>query len=192
MILAGVGAWKLRGDPRCRLFVASALITLLGYLLVPADQGHGWGFRYFHSAWMALPLLAAGALTRPAAASPVGDGFANEDMRSFVAACALLCLFAANGQRAQQVHRYVADELSNLPRYQKSERQILFINPGGFYTIDLVQNDPWLRGDRIIMVSHGSSQDMSLMHDLFPQTRRVVEGPLGSVWVNDSSHVAQR
>jgi hypothetical protein len=192
MILAGAGAWKLRHDPRCRLFVASTLATLLGYLLVPVDQGHGWGFRYFHSAWMVLPLLAAGALTRKPTATAAGEGFATEDMRAFVTACALLCLIAANGQRAQQIHQYIADDLDSIPRYENNERQILFINPAGFYTLDLVQNDPWLRGNRVIMMSHGWKEDRTLISAQFPQMRRVVEGPHGSVWVNDSGHVARR
>jgi hypothetical protein len=192
MILAGAGAWKLRRDPRCRLFAASATVTLLGYLLVPVDQGHGWGFRYFHSAWMVLPLLAAGVLTRSRELPDTNNPFASEDMRTFVAACALLCLVIGNVQRAQQIHQFIAEDLYNLPRYEKNVRQILFINPNAFYTKDLVQNDPWLRGDRILMMSHGSSQDKSLMHDQFPQMRRVVEGPHGSVWVNGSDDVAQR
>ena len=66
MILAVVGALRWRRDALCRLLTASALLTLFGYFLVPVDQGHGWGYRYFHSAWMALPLLATAALFRPA------------------------------------------------------------------------------------------------------------------------------
>ena len=62
MILAVAGAIRWRHDARCRLFTASALLTVLGYFLVPVDQGHGWGYRYFHSVWMALPLLATAAM----------------------------------------------------------------------------------------------------------------------------------
>lgn len=191
MILASAGAWKLRDDPRCRLFVASAIITLLGYLLVAVDQGHGWGFRYFHSAWMALPLLAAGALTRTNATG-APDDFASADMRAFVAACALLCLIVADGQRALQIHQFLTDELSNVPPYEKNERQVLFINPNAFYAIDLVQNDPWLRDNRILMMSHGSAADMNLMRAQFPQMRRILDSPHGSVWVSGASHVSQR
>ena len=172
MILAVAGAWKLRHDPRCRLFVASAIVTLLGYLMVPFDQGHGWGSRYFHSAWMVLPLLAAGVLTR-----------ATEEMRTFVIACALLSLIAANGQRAWQIDRLLANQLENVPRYDHDERQILFISMSGFYARDLVQNDPWLRGNRILLLSRGSAEDQRLVDAQFPQARKVVNGPHGSVWV---------
>ena len=191
MILACAGAWKLRRDPRCRLFVASAIVTLLGYLLVPVDQGHGWGYRYFHSAWMVLPLLAAGVLTRSGDSPGSNNEFASEDMRAFVTACALLCLVAANGQRAWQIHKLMADQLSCIPGYEKNERQIVFISSNGFYTADLVQNDPWLRGNRILLFSHGSAQDLNFMHAQYPQMRRQVDGPHGSVWVTDANYAAK-
>ena len=186
MILAVAGAWKSRGDARCRAFVASGVVTLLGYLLVPVDQGHGWGFRYFHSAWMVLPLFAAAALTGSRGTPETKEGFATEDMRAFVTACALLCLVAANVQRAEQIQQLLADEFYNLPRYDKygkNERRVVFINPNGFYAKDLVQNDPWLRGDVIRMMSYGSSIDEKLMSAQLPQMRRVYDSPHGSVWV---------
>jgi hypothetical protein len=85
LLLAPVGAWRWRHNPHCRLLVAAALVTFLGYLLVPLDHGHAWGFRFFHSTWMVLPLLAAGAL----APCEVFSGDAN--VRTFLVSCALLC-----------------------------------------------------------------------------------------------------
>src|SRR5438067_426521 len=64
---ACAGVWWRRAEPAVRLFAASALLTLAGYFFVPYDQGHGWGYRYFHASWGALPLLAACALEHPAA-----------------------------------------------------------------------------------------------------------------------------
>ena len=190
MILACAGAWKLRNDTRCRLLVVAALSTLLGYLLVPVDQGHGWGFRYFHSVWMVLPLLAAGVLARSRATPGVPDRFANDDMRAFVTACALLCLIVGVGHRAVQIHEFIGEELNDVPPYGINERQIVFISPNFFYTKDLVQNDPWLRGNVIRMISHGNAADASLMQACFPQMRRVYDSPHGSVWVDRSGGVA--
>jgi hypothetical protein len=187
MILACAGAWKLRHDARCRLLVASGILTLLGYLMVPVDQGHGWGFRYFHSAWMVLPLLAAGVLARSRAPAASSDRFANENMRAFVTACALLCLVVGVGQRAVQIHQYIADRLDGIPPYRGTERQVMFINANSFYSfysLDLVQNDPWLRGNVTRMLSRGPTADADLMHDQFPQMRRAYLGPHGSVWIN--------
>jgi hypothetical protein len=184
MILACAGAWKFRHDARCRLLVASGILTLLGYLLVPVDQGHGWGFRYFHSAWMVLPLLAAGVLACSHAPAAVSDRFANDDMRAFVTACALLCLVVGVGQRAVQIHQYIADQLIDVPPYRGTGRRVMFINTSFSYSDDLVQNDPWLRGNVTRMLSRGLTADADLMHDQFPQMRRVYFGPHGSVWIN--------
>jgi len=93
MLLAAAGAVRWRQDVLCRLLTASALLTLVGYFFVPVDQGHGWGYRYFHSAWMALPLLATAALFRPARtlreASSPARLFEDSETKSFVAACIL-------------------------------------------------------------------------------------------------------
>ena len=181
MVLAVAGAWKLRGDPRCRLFVAAALATLVGYLLVPVDQGHGWGFRYFHSAWMVLPLLAAGVLTRVRTTPAAADRFANDDLPGLVTACALLSLIIGVSHRAVQIHQYIADDLAEVPQFHGAGRQVIFINPGGFYATDLVQNDPWLRGN-IRLLSRGLDADADLMRAQFPQMKRVYDDPHGSVW----------
>src|SRR3984893_6845889 len=96
MILAAAGAVRWRQDALCRLLTASALLTLFGYFFVPVDQGHGWGYRYFHSVWMALPLLATAALFRPARiprdTSAPARLFEETETKGFVAACILLTL----------------------------------------------------------------------------------------------------
>ena len=58
LILALVGLARARSDIRIRLMAWSAALTFFAYLFLPADQGHGWGYRYFHSVWFVLPLLA--------------------------------------------------------------------------------------------------------------------------------------
>lgn len=184
MILAAAGAWKLRGDARCRLFVASAIVTLLGYLLVPVDQGHGWGYRYFHSAWMVLPLMAAGVLTRARTPAAAENHVANDDLRALVTACALLSLIIGVGYRAVQIHQYMTDDLAGAPQFPGNQRQVIFIDPSGFYATDLVQNDPWLRGNAIRMLSRGLNADADLMHAQFPKMQRVYDGPHGSVWAD--------
>ena len=58
LLLLAVCGRAQASDVRYRLIAWSAVTTLLGFLFVPFDQGHGWGFRYFHSVWFALPVLA--------------------------------------------------------------------------------------------------------------------------------------
>jgi hypothetical protein len=187
VLLACVGAWKLRSNAQCRLLAASAAITLLGYLLVPVDQGHGWGYRYFHSAWFVLPLLAAGLLARTRAPADKPDSYATDDVRAFVTACAILTLTIGVGHRAVQIHGFIAEALDGLPRYPSDERRVTFVNTSFFYTADLVQNDPWLRGNVIRMVSRGRPDDTALMREYFPQMQMIYDDPHGSVWVSRTS-----
>jgi hypothetical protein len=183
IILAGAGAWRWRRNSACRAFAASALLTLAGYYLVPVDQGHGWGYRYFHSAWVALPLLAAAALTRtPGNESRVGL-FEDIDTRTFVVGCAVLTLMLGVGLRAVQIRGFMTFDQGQVPAYAGTERQVVIIDPEfTFYGQDLVQNDPWLRGNTIRMITHGAASDATMMQAQFPDMHRVYADKHGSVW----------
>jgi hypothetical protein len=192
MILAAAGAVRWRQDVLCRLFTASALLTLLGYFLVPVDQGHGWGYRYFHSAWMALPLLATGALFRPARIRSEASShlrlFEDGETKSFVAACLLLTLVFGVGFRAWQLEDFVARDLSQMPQYTGTERRIVILEGRhSFYGGDLVQNDPWLRLNEIRMYSHGAAADGRMMAEYYPELHRVYADRYGTVWSCASS-----
>jgi hypothetical protein len=182
VILAAAGAWKGWSHPALRLLAVSALLTALGYFLVPVDQGHGWGYRYFHTAWIALPLLAAGALTR----TRIGEAkhtFEDEDSRRFVAACAILMLLIGGAQRAVQVHSLLSFDVGQVTSYGGTERRVVLIYPERtFYGFDLVQNDPWLRGDVIRMVGRGRKEDALMMQQNFPKLHQVYDDANTSVW----------
>ena len=182
VILACVGARKSWPYPALRLLTLSALLTLGGYFFVPLDQGHGWGYRYFHSAWIALPLLAAGALV-PTSMSRQQSVFQGNDTRSFVVTCAVCMLLIAIPLRALQVRDFMTWDMDQLPRYPGSERQVVLMRgEHSFYGADLVQNDPWLRGTAIRMLSHGDRADARMMAENFPDFHQVYLGPHGAVW----------
>jgi hypothetical protein len=195
LVLAGFGAWKWRRNNVCLLLVASALLTLVFYIFIPADQGHGWGYRYFHSAWIALPILAAGAITpvrvarHDAVTLPHKHGirfFEDAGSRAFVVACALLTLIGGIGYRAVEMHDFISQHESQVPSYDGRERRVVIIDPSfSFYGVDLVQNDPWLRGEVIRMFSHGPAADAQMMRKYFPDMRRVHMDEFGSVWSAD-------
>jgi hypothetical protein len=171
----------------CRLFTASALLTLFGYFLVPVDQGHGWGYRYFHSAWMALPLLATAALFRPARIRSTASShtrlFEDGETKNFVATCVLLTLVLGVGFRAWQVEAFMARDVSQVPQYTGTERRVVILDGRhSFYGADLVQNDPWLRGNEIRMYSHGAAADGRMMVQYYPELHKVYADRYGTVW----------
>jgi hypothetical protein len=187
MILAVTGALRWRRDALCLLLTTSALLTLFGYFLVPVDQGHGWGYRYFHAAWMALPLLATAALFRPArspgqASSPTRL-FEDGETKGFVAACILLTLVFGIGFRAYQLQEFIARDVSQVPQYKGTERRVVILDGRfSFYGADLVQNDPWLRGNEIRMYSHGAAADEKMMAQYYPEHHKVYADRYGTVW----------
>jgi hypothetical protein len=187
LFLVTVGAVRGRRDVLCRLLTVSALLTLVGYFFVPVDQGHGWGYRYFHSAWMALPLLATAAMFRLAPfssdASTPPRLFEDRESKDFVTTCILLTLVFGVGFRAWQIEDFVSRDLTQLPHYSGTEQRVVFLDGrSSFYGADLVQNDPWLRGNEIRMYSHGSSADELIMARYYPDLHRVYADKYGTVW----------
>jgi hypothetical protein len=183
LLLAAYGGWKWRGNRYCRLLCASGLLTLVMFVLIPVDQGHGWGYRYFHSAWLVLPILAAAAFTTES--GRVDDSQRAQDTGAvgFVVACALLTLLVGTGLRAIQMHSFIARHDSQVPQYEGTEQQVVILNPtAAYYGVDLVQNDPWLRGKTIRMVTHGVAADEQMMRDNFSAMQRVYADKYGSVW----------
>lgn len=190
MIVACAGAWKMRDDARCRLLAASALTTLVGYLFVGFDQGHGWGFRYFHGAWFVLPLFAAAALTRSRPmASPAS--FANDEVRAFITACALLTLVAGVGQRAVQIDAFIRAEVSQGPRYRVDDGNVvIYTNWASAYGNVKVHNDPWSRNKVINLFTHGSKADAAMMQAHFPGMHMIYSDHWGSVWTDKPQDLA--
>jgi hypothetical protein len=190
LILAACGAVRWRRNTLCLLLAASAVLTLVGYVFFPQDQGHGWGNRYFHSAWMALPLLATAALFRPAGmnggpSTPdcAPPTFADTDTKAYVTACILLTLVFGVGFRAVQMQRFMADVLNQLPHYRGTERRVVMLDPTlMFYGGDLVQNDPWLRGNEIRMMTHGRDEDREMMARYYPHMHPVYADHYSMVW----------
>lgn len=189
LVLAFAGAWRARGDSRIATFAASAVLTCVGYLFVGADQGHGWGFRYFHSAWLVLPLFATAFLFAPMAGNRparmnVGSApsAAEADARTYLIACALLSLFAGVGLRAFQVREFMDNHLGQVPHYKGTEPRVVVMAPVGFYPYDLVQNDPFLRRPVVYMVDLGEQAVAGAIQRHFPRYHVVYRDDHGEVW----------
>jgi hypothetical protein len=176
-LLAAIGWWLARADARAWLLGLSFIATLLGYLLVVYPQGHGWGARYLHSAWGALPVLAALALARL-------PGTRCERIAGYVAALCLLSLLFASALRAAQIREYLDAHLAKRPPLVAGERQVVFVRATPWdYNADLVQNDPFLRGDVLMLLSYGADSDAQLVRRRFPGARLAHDDVRGQVWL---------
>jgi hypothetical protein len=173
--LAVLGSAKCRADWRVRLMVWSGVVTFVGYLFVSFDQGHGWGYRYFHSAWGTIPILAGCAMSSKGQVSP--------RLVSFAGASAGLSLLILVPLQMSQIDRFVSQHLAQLGPPRRPGNNIYFIHPqGGFYVADMVQFDPFLRGNDLILVSHGNALDEQLVQLNWPNATKVQIGPAADQW----------
>lgn len=176
-LLALAGWWIGRRDRRVLLLGLSLLSTLAGYLFIAFSQGHGWGARYLHPAWGALPVLGAVYIVL------VRNRETGRPLAPYVASLAILSLVLATLLRAVQIDGYVETHLANRPDALPEGRQIVFVESDlGNYTPDLVQNDPFLRNRVWYMMSYGRNSNRDLMSLRFPDARLVREDSRGQVW----------
>jgi hypothetical protein len=179
MGLLMLAAWSCRREPRAeiKVLIAALLVTFFGYFLVRFDQGHGWGYRYLHSAWFVLPVLAGMFL----AASE------SRELRTMAIWGIVLSLVFAVGFRLVQVESFIARQIAQVPPLlepaRSASREVVFINlREGYYPQDMVQNDPFLRAPRLLMVQQGRESTAQFMARHFPGYTRVGEGKWGEHW----------
>lgn len=176
-LLAAAGWWLGRGDPRVLLLGLSLIFTFAGYWIIGFNQGHGWGARYLHPAWGALPILAAVALVR------VRENVSGAPLSRYVASLAVLSLVFATSLRAQQIHVEIDSHLAHRPPALPGARQIVFVAQDlPNYTADLVQNDPFLRNPVWFLFSLDPKRDADLVRTRFPGARFVHGDRRGEVW----------
>jgi hypothetical protein len=180
LVTAAIGAWRLRDETGPWLVLAcAALATYAGFFFVPYDQGHGWGFRYFHSAWLVIPLFAAAALEARGGVAPDEAAHAG----GYLAGCALLGLVAMTPYDALQVERFVRRHLEQVPAATSGTPRVVIIDTShGFYTADLVQNDPFLRNPVLKLASRGKAADEAMMRERFPELSLLSSSERGTVW----------
>jgi hypothetical protein len=173
-VMALVGRLQGGRDRTVRLLSHSAVLTFCGYLLVVLDQGHGWGFRYFHSAFGVIPILAGCAMTGKAESHP--------RLVAFAGAATALSLLVLIPIQMTQIHGFIARHLAQIPSPTKPGNHVYFLQPSGFgYLVDMAQIDPFLRDPDLLLSSRGHSLDAELMHQNWPNAVKV-HGPW---WVDE-------
>ena len=175
LVFAVAGFLRWRYDRHARLLAWSAALTFCGYLFVVFDQGHGWGDRYFHSAWGVLPILAAAALA--------GESMERDRLTAFAGAAAVLSLALLVPYQLIEMDRFIGRHIAQIPAPRRPGNDVFFVNPvGGFYIGDMIQNDPELRSADLRMFDYGSRRDAALVKEFWPQARKVDWGPFGEEW----------
>ena len=164
-----------RADLRVRLLASSAILTFFGYLFVKFDQGHGWGYRYFHPAWGVVPILAACAMTERFAA--------NTKLVTFAGATAILSLLVIVPFQLNQIQRFISAHLAQLGPPRRPGNNVYFVHPlGGFYVADMVQFDPFLRDQDLLLVSHGPELDGQLISQNWPNAVKISSTRAADQW----------
>jgi hypothetical protein len=182
ILAAGAGFWRQRANTYFRLLLASATLTFIGYLFVPLNQGHGWGFRYFHSAWFVLPVFAA-ALIAPVRGTSASLPVDTNPLARWAQAGALGGLLVMIPYFAWQVHSFIGSHLAQIPQAERGQPRVVIFDPeSGYYSQDLVQNDPFLRGPTIRLFTHGRQEDVAMLKEHFPDLVLLSKSPRGSVW----------
>jgi hypothetical protein len=179
LLLASLGYERHRQRTHIRLLYASLVLTILAKLLVPGNQGHGWGFRYLHGSWFVLPVLAALAMV-----PDEGRERAKDDLAGPVAwtrAGALAGLVILLPYFAWQAHAFIVDNLRQMPQAATGQPRVILIRPVNF-SWDLAQNDPFLRESVIRMVSRGERLDRQMLARYFPDLVLLSQDQRGSVW----------
>ena len=172
---AALAAFRHRENPKVRLLAMSAALTFVGYLFVTFDQGHGWGYRYFHSAWGVIPILAGCAMTERSDANP--------KLASFAGACAILTLVIIVPLQLSEIRQFISQHLAQLAPPRRPGNNVYFIHPrGGFYVADMVQIDPFLRDPDLLLVSRGAELDGRMIHENWPDAIKIGSGPPYDQW----------
>ena len=103
----------------------------------------------------------------------------NDRLVAFAGAAAILNLaLVVPPLQMTQIDRIIARHSAQLPLPRRPGNNVYFVRDGGFYRADLVQSDPLLRTDDLILFSGGDALDAELIRQNWP-TAVLVERRLG-------------
>jgi hypothetical protein len=174
-VFALLGGLRHRDNRHVHLLMQSVVLTFVVYLFVRFDQGHGWGYRYFHSAWGAIPILAGCAMT--------DRSDAERRLVSFAGAAAILNLVVVMPFQMHEISEVISQHLAQIPPPIRPGNNVYFIHPrGGFYVADMVQIDPLLRNRDLLLVSRGAYLDTQLIRQNWPSAVKIASGRAADQW----------
>ena len=141
-----------------KLMAISIVTTLLPYIVLMPDQGHGWGYRYLHPVLGNIAILAAFGLLN------VGPALSGKLCRVALWATAFTFIIGVP-LRAYQMHTVIApmDRAMNYIEGQSADI-VLVDTKSIWYGSDLVRNDPFLTNSPIVLSNaHLSDKNLAML-----------------------------
>jgi hypothetical protein len=181
LVLTGLGYKQRRENIPVQLLGASAVLTFAGYFIVTFDQGHGWGYRYFHPAWSVLPILAGAAVAGKSGDYAGGRFWTLQKMAGALTLGSLLILVP---WQLRNIEGFISAQLAQEPAAPTDKRSVVFLYPEqGFYLMDLVQNDPFLRSNSLRMVGKGEREDQEFLNNAHIKAVPLSANSFGQAWL---------
>jgi hypothetical protein len=149
LFLVGMARWRSM-PPVLRDLAVGFFATILFYtILFPADQGHGWGYRYAYSVLGSLVVIAIHGWVSARPSPDVGP------LHVLVGASLIFAIVVQFPLRSIQIQQFVAPFARAEFLVQSSPASIVLVDRlAGWYAQDLVRNDPWLTNSPKVMFSH--------------------------------------
>jgi hypothetical protein len=132
--------------PWMRLLVASVITSLLPYVILMPDQGHGWGYRYLHGLLGHLAILAAigwdVSCTKTAAPR----------YKAAVVALLLISPVVMLPLRAVQIENFVGSYAAATRLTMSQDADVVIVDSQRvFVGVDIPRNDPLSQGRPVAM-----------------------------------------
>lgn len=140
------------------------------YFGVRFDQGHGWGFRYLHQTWMAIPILGGFFLAR-----------AGQTWKKMAAILCVLSLLLVLPIRAGDMNSVFASRQRFRPPAPPQTPSITFVQEETPSNVWL-QNDPFLRDPHWMLLFQSPSKNALLARRFLQNARLVGRGAWGETW----------
>jgi hypothetical protein len=84
----------------------------------------------------------------------------------------------------RNIDEFIGSFLAQVPQAPAGQASVVFLYPGqGFYLMDLVQNDPFLRDRNLRMVGRGPEADAKFLQQSGLQATPLPPTPLGQAWI---------
>ena len=147
--LALVGVVRARRlDPLLGDLALGVVLTLGFYFFFPLTQGHGWGYRYAYQILGSLALLAAAGL------SLLVSAIGARHTQALLAASFALALLVQVPLRFVQGERFIRPYAAAYRHVLGQRADVVLVHGDSiWYGRDLLRNDPYLRGQPVVLAA---------------------------------------